>query len=417
MSKTTIIGFVVLLIICVLASFYFIKPKISQEKELITTSEVKNILLYIESGDVSFKSTGAETFQKATTSPIIIPNQTVVHTDIGLASVLLPDNSTISLDNNSEIIVNYTKKKISIYQSFGATYHRVEALFSGKSYEVQTAGTLAAVRGTKFAVKYNLKTKKTKVAVTENKVQVSTIPMVTGTTTAPLEESILLEAGKTVSVETVVAPSKEKSSAIKVVDTKNDNEMTVWVDSNKNRDTKLDEIKEVIKKEEKDVRELRRQIKKFLFNDESDDSSSKDIKEQTILKREETRSDKPTQEAVKINGTITKTTQENSIVNTGTIAPVIKKIGEEEFFNTFNDLYTKYFYLDDVDSTCSLKITPEQRLNIINSYATAAVYPIKSTTLLSFAKAIDSYCSQKDGQTKVRLQTRFDDEFPFKENI
>lgn len=430
MSKTTI-AIIILLIISAAGGFYFTKSRNSGQKEIASTVSVKNILLYTESGEVSFKVDGSQTFQKATSSPIIITNKTVVHTDIGRASVLLPDNSMVSLDKNTEVIVSYVEKTTSIFQEFGTTYHRVEKLLSGATYQVQTPGTLAAVRGTKFAVKYDMQTKKSKVAVTENKVQVSTIPKVVGAEAPPLPETMVVEAGKSVSVETVVSVAVGMPSAMQVVDIKEDKEMNVWVENNKVEDIKLEEIKQGAK----DSEELRKEIKRVLFDDvtsedkinddeKKDTTTSQEIKETESVKVEDIKttedntpkSDETTKTEIKKD--VTPTTEIKKVTpSTVTSTPVIQKINEEEFFNNFGDKYTKYFYLDDTDSTCLLNVTPGERVRAITSYATASGYPITSTTMLSFAQAIDDYCAQKDSQTKIRLQSRFDDEFPYKESI
>ena len=38
------------------------------------------------------------------------------------------------------------------------------------------------------------------------------------------------------------------------------------------------------------------------------------------------------------------------------------------------------------------------------------------TLIQALAEAIDTYCGNKDKVTKERLQSRFDDEYPFTEN-
>ena len=244
--------------------FYF-KYSQSSQKELEVSKISSNILLYTESGEVTFKTLGSNTFQVASSSPTIIPNQTIVHTKIGKASVLLPDNSTISLDVNTEITVNYSTTKTSIYQTLGTTYHRVQALITGDTYQVQTPGTLAAVRGTQFAVKYDTKTKKTKIAVTENSVQVSTIPLgseITGTTTPPVE-TITLSEGKTVIVDKVEKVPEKGESAMQILDTTKDDDMRVWVEKNKKEDIQLENIKQSTK----DSDTLRSEIKRVIYDD------------------------------------------------------------------------------------------------------------------------------------------------------
>lgn len=504
MLKSTIIIAIILLIIYVFGVLYLTNLD-SPKKKMGATSTTKKILLYTENVDVTFKVPGSQTFQRATSSPIAIPNQTTVHTKTGKVSVLLPDNSIISLDKNTEITISQSGKDTSIYQTLGLSYHRVEKLISGSSYQVKTPGTLAAVRGTKFAINYDEEKKKTKVSVTESKVQVSTIPKTTGTSTAPLPpvETVIIEEGKTVSVDTVVDAKIGAPSAMKVVETEKDKEMQVWTNTNKEDDIKLENIKKEIEKEnqdnkkesengvekveskEADKEEARKEIKRVLFDDTTSDKIEKEElkeepKDESVLEKiknilidtlnPETNNDEATTTEKKDgisdeikNGTTTEeiktetkedttqTAQPDTLVNqetnnitpnTNTISggggsyssggttlnstppetkkttPIIsiRTLGEEEFFDIFNNMFSKYFYVDETDSTCLLKITPEERVRVVKSYAINSGYPI-GTDLLPFAQAIDSYCNKKDNATKIKLQNRFDDDFPFKENL
>jgi hypothetical protein len=429
MSKNTLYFSALFLLIIITGGIYFMRSP-SVQKELLLNKEEKVILLYKENGDVSFKIPNANNFEKLATPSTVIPNLTIVHTDTGNASVLLPDNSLISLDKNTEITINYTESKTSIYQSFGKTYHRVEKLLSGDTYQVQTPGTLAAVRGTKFAVNYNEKTKKTKVAVTENSVQVSSIPKTVGTTTPPAGETVVIEEGKTVSVVTVEKITVEMPSVMNIVDTKNDVEMNAYVEEEKKVDIKLEEIK----KTSTDTEEFRKEMKRELFNDVSEDEfvrpeeenvpetqtedktdtqtdkqDDANVKEETKLEEKpDTKIETPVKEDIKK----TPETQETTTA--------IRKMTEEEYFDLFNDMFIKYFYIDEGDSTCLLKVPPEERVRLVTSFAKNNGYPFTSgsgDTLFAFAKDINGYCMQKDSQVKIKLQTRFDDEFPYKENI
>lgn len=377
---------------------------------VITTSSSQNddgtILLYPESGDVTYRVTPDAAPQKAVTSPTLIPNQAIVDTGIGRATILLPDNSSISLDNNTEITVNYSKKKTTMYQKFGMTYHRVEALLSGSTYQVQTPGTLAAVRGTKFAVRYDAKTKKTKVSVTEHKVEVSTVPSDLGAgvaSTTQKSETVIVEEGKMMSVEAV----KEKSGSLMQLmhsdDMKKDKEMNTWVEENKKNDNTI----ELLKKAEPSKDVYRDKVKEmFLDSTKNNKELEAPVKEESSLKKD----DEVT--------SIKKTDTQNSEVVKKTIDELvpIKKMDDEEFYTTFEPLFIKYFYIDDTDSTCDVRVTPEERVKIVSDYATKNGHPFSNITLLSFAKTIDTYCIDKNKDTKARLQDRFDDEYPFTDN-
>lgn len=415
MKKITLI--VGLLIVLSSSLFLYYKFNNSdQVPESKTGAYLKSeqlILLYPLSGEVSFKAAPNDVFQKATASPTIIPNQAIVHTNIGKASVLLPDNSSISLENNTEITVNFSEKNTTIYQNMGATYHRVEKLLSGATYQVQTAGTLAAVRGTRFAVKYDVKSKKTKVAVTENKVEVATIPKASGTTTPPAVESVLVEAGKTVSVETFAVITKEKPSAMQIVDTNKDTEMRVYVEEQKKVDIQID----ILKKESTGKEEFRKEIKRTLFNDKEEDSL-KDANEINSETKEEPASDdvsnKKVEEVPVVK--IEKVVKPEEAIKPEVVETpvVIQKVSEEEFFTAFEPLFLKYFYIEDSDDViCTVKVSPEDRVRIVKSLAESKGYPFTKETLLSFAQEIDKYCLTKDKDLKIKLQSRFEAEYPF----
>lgn len=413
---------IVILLVAVLSVFvwYYQSTKVSKKSDIqniLVDKTEKLILLYPLSGDVSFKIKEDGIFEKATTSPTIIPNQSIVHTDNGKASVLLPDNSSISLDNNTEITVNFSEKNTSIYQSFGATYHRVEKLLSGSSYQVQTAGTLASVRGTKFAVRYDRISKKTKVAVTENKVEVSTVSKTIGGT-PKTEEVIILGTGKTVIVETDVKISPEQPSRMSMADTVNDTEMRNWVDEQKKDDDILDNLK----KETSQEKDFRTELKRVLFNDTesetpqniekttaTDSIIKEEVKEVTPEKKEEVIKTDTTK-----TDTIIKTTDITATPKPVVSTVIVNKMSEEEFFNLFEPLFMKYFYIDDTDDViCSVNAKGAERVRIVTSFAESKGYPFEKPSLLSFAQAIDEYCVKKDNVVKARLQARFDDEYPF----
>lgn len=388
--------------------------------------EEQVILLYPESGEVSFKAKSTDEFIVATASPTIIPNNAIVHTGIGKASVLLPDNSSFSLDDNTEIIVTYNDNKTSMYQNFGTTYHRVEKLITGGSYQVQTAGTLAAVRGTKFAVSYDKKKKKTKVAVTESKVEVSASVKATSTGTLPEQKEMLtIVAGKTVSVdvEALVKNKEGKLVVMQELEIAADTEMRTFVDTQKKMDYALDGIKKDAtekKMDEKELRkELRKEMKRVLFNDDGNETEKKNevvnpevknnddtpIETKKIVPKEETLVPKPVAEVKPKIEVVVKPEVEDE-------TPVVQ-IDEEKFFTVFEPLFIKHFYIDDTDAICSIKLSPLERVRVVQSFAKSKGYPFTKDTLVSFASAIDEYCMNKDRTLKAKLQARFDDEYPF----
>jgi len=418
-----LVSLIVLFVLIVAGSYFY---QASKAVPIVAETSIKkdtppapetSILLYPESGDVTFKPTPNDEFRTATASPTVIPNKSIVRTNIGKASILLPDNSSISLDNNTEITVNYGEKDISIYQTLGTTYHRVQALLTGNTYQVQTAGTLAAVRGTKFAVKYDVKTKKTKLAVTENKVEVSTIPKGVGTSTAPAPVVAMIEEGKMVSVPDDMSIVSGSKGTMQIVPTQSDTEMKGYIEIEKKRDVLMD----AMKKETPNMEEFRIEMKRVLGDVEG-------TQPKTILEIRKTESEEVIEKPVsEVKPTIKR---ENTVAREEAppqrIAPaivpvtnnvVVNKMDEEKFFNEFEPLFIRHFYLDETDSACNEKVTPEIRVSIVTSFATKAGYPFTKTTLLSYAKAIDAYCSRKDDETKAKLQSRFDAEYPFGDEI
>ncbi len=74
----------------------------------------------------------------------------------GQGYIIFPDNSSVSIDINSEVQIDEVKETdnsfvVHLSQLAGRTWSRVENLFhKGSDYQVQTPNTIAAVRGTQF---------------------------------------------------------------------------------------------------------------------------------------------------------------------------------------------------------------------------------------------------------------------------
>lgn len=370
------------------------------KKDAGITSKEADIILYIETGDVSYRFPTDGSFIKATSSPISITTGTQVYTGLGRATILFPNNSSVALDEYTELTVKYEEEKISILQTLGTTYHRVEALVSGGSYEVETPGTLAAVRGTKFAVKYDKKLKVTKVAVSEHKVRVSTFDTL-ATTTKQIRESIDLEEGSTVRVS--ATSTATSTTSFTFTETKNDPEMNEWITENKDRDQAEDAIKRSGNGES-----IREGLKELL----SPRTEETIQKEEIPTKGTETGTQKePIKEPV-------QETRKEETKPSPTLSPTpIVKLDEEVFFDKFSVLFIQYFYLDEKDVPCGLQVTPAERVRVVTSFATQSGYAFSSNTLLSFAQEIDAYCKIKTPEAKTRLQARFDVEWPYQENI
>lgn len=384
--------------------------------ESIVKEEDISILLYIEQGDVSYKTENMQNFQRATSTPTIISNNTQVHTGIGKATVLFPNNSSVQLDHYTELTVTYKDNNISLFQTLGSTYHRVEALITGATYEVETPGTLAAVRGTKFAVKYDKKKKETKVAVTERQVDVARLKeRLSATGAREIIEQITLLEGKTARLDAQAT----STAFIPVVDTSTDADMKTWVETNQRRDKVLDSLEDGTRSPE----EVRTELRSLLSGQKSEedfrhpDGDTPETKENTRTKTEDIPRTE-TKPATQTKPTTTTTEPKPTTDDSATAQQsVILKLGEEEFFDKFNTLFVNHFYLDEKDTPCSIRVTPTERVRLVSSFAAESGYAFTSRTLLDFAQAIDAYCANKDVSLKAKLQARFDAEFPFQEEI
>ncbi len=197
------IGIAVLGLAVALALFFVFTSKKGEEIKNIENNEspTETITLYRESGDVFYVDGGAEQKLDDARSSVTIHTGARVRTLEGSAYVLFPDNSMMSIDKNTALTINYSQDSVSIFQTLGNTYHRVKTLISGQQYEVRTPGTLAAVRGTSFAVLLDSKTKKTNVKVTESKVSVKKLDSTKPMKDAPVVlEEIIVEKDSQVDV-------------------------------------------------------------------------------------------------------------------------------------------------------------------------------------------------------------------------
>ena len=451
-KQLSIALFLGIVVLSAVLFYYFFKgaPSLSNSTTSTSSSSKKedmankeNILLYVTNGIVSYKSTENTLPTLATTSPVVIPNNTMVITASGTAVVLLPDNSSITLDPNTEITVNYSKEKTSIYQTLGRTYHRVEALVTGAHYQVQTPGTLAAVRGTKFSVFYDKAKKETKVSVTEHKVEVSTTPRPTNqdsTSTNDKPETFFVEEGKTAKVRDHNDDKKKTVSLVTVVDTEKDTDTVLKkrireelvIDKHLEEEKKTDSPK--IKVDTEIIRErIKRDVIKLKDGDGDSylkEANGRDAKETLEIKtgvnvegRTEVKTDVKTDDRTAIKKEAVEVAKDatDQITKTEAVTKNIEvrgerggvKLSEEAFFTKFEPLFIGYFYLDDDDAPCRKDVKAEERVRVVTAFAKENGYPFTKDSLLSFGQEIDSYCSSKDKGVKVKLQARFDDEYPF----
>ncbi len=121
-----------------------------------TSSEKSSALLVVVKPDVVVERDDGSTFM-AETEHDLFPGDNIKTTSTGTGYIIFADNSTISLDINTEIEIDSTQNEgdafeIKIKQLAGKTWSRVENLVGKKSnYSVETPNTIAAVRGTIFS--------------------------------------------------------------------------------------------------------------------------------------------------------------------------------------------------------------------------------------------------------------------------
>jgi hypothetical protein len=368
----------------------------------------KSIVLYTEHGGVTYKTPDQTTFASTTQEQTIISTMTIVRTDAtGKASVLLPNNSMIDVGVNTEITINYTPSSTSIYQSFGNTYHRVQALLTGESYTVQTPGTLAAVRGTKFSVVVDAKTKKTRVSVTEHKVNVKKIEQTFDPTTST-STSGGTDVGMDQTATVNYGGGTSTGTNVSVTSTDKETDLKLWLDDNRIKDAGYDNMSENLNQQER-----QEAIKEFMQHRLD---TIRDTMKESSDKQTDTKTDTTVQTKTDTPVVTTKTT---TTVKTNTTVTVPKTaLTEDQFYDQFNALFVKSFYVDDDNTICS-QGSAVANMKIVIEFSKVNGRPIEqANTLLSFAQAIDAYCaSPRDAKARQQLQTRFDIEFPYKEDL
>ncbi|KXK27627.1 MAG: FecR protein [candidate division WS6 bacterium OLB20] len=125
-----------------------------------------------EAGSVRYKESADQDYADMPADEISLPAGSFVQTSEGaFARIFLPDNSLISLSENTEVQVVWDDSTVSIQQLVGKTWNRVQSVTSGGEFTVETPSAVAAVRGTIFGV--DVIDSETSVYVTEGDVDVT----------------------------------------------------------------------------------------------------------------------------------------------------------------------------------------------------------------------------------------------------
>ncbi len=144
---------IVLLAVVLIAGYLFISKNNPALLSGLGVNSGANITLVKESGGISYKATESDQYTQLTDDQVTIKNGSFIKTDAdSYARVFLPDNSLVSIDESTEIQINYQDNNTDIQQLIGKTWNRVQTLSNGGEYKVETPNTVAAVRGTIFGV-------------------------------------------------------------------------------------------------------------------------------------------------------------------------------------------------------------------------------------------------------------------------
>jgi Txe/YoeB family toxin of Txe-Axe toxin-antitoxin module len=118
---------------------------------VVANRKGEEILVIREQGAVYVKKISEQDYTEVTSDETSIESGTYVKTGSGKGHVLFPNNSLLTLDQDTEIQVTYSSTGIDIVQFIGKTWNRVRNIGSG-AYKVNTPTALATVRGTILGV-------------------------------------------------------------------------------------------------------------------------------------------------------------------------------------------------------------------------------------------------------------------------
>ncbi len=428
-------------------SFYYmnIHKDAVADKPVASKPSTESIYIYREYGDVSFREKTASTYTKVSSEKMLIPNYSSVKTTNGRGYVIFPDNSVITLSTSTEIEINHTSTKVSILQLLGSTYHRVTTLAKGNTYEVKTPNTLAAIRGTKFAIVYNPTSKKTLVAVTEHSVEVTQTKEGGETLRAPVmvQEGSLAEVRSSTSTQTsgTTTPKDEGSMAIRT--TSEVPEIKQFIEENKIIDKEYDKTPLDTRKESLEI------MIKSLQNEANNPSAKVETRTEIVTK---VLNNIKTGTPLLGNQVIPTATKEvTPVIVTPKIQPAVQEVAipttsitsttvpttkqtptslrelpvageeltpaDEAFVDTFYLAYEQYFLVDTPSTYCT-KIKGMTSRDIISVLLAitnkAGIVLPKQTELTTFASDLVTSCA--DGTIANKASTfkiRFDTTYPY----
>ena len=435
--KLSYILFGLVLLGLVGGSFYYTNMRHDDMNVTVATSTqmTESIYVYKEYGDISFKNKTASTYTQVSDKKMLIANYSSVKTGDGRGYVIFPDNSSITLSSSTEIEISYEPTKTSIMQLLGSTYHRVTSLATGNKYEVRTPNTLAAVRGTKLAVTYNPKTKKTFVAVTEHTIEVTQTKEDGSIAKAP----VLIQEGNLAEVQSSTSTAQTSSTQLggSVTVRKNDevNDIKILIEENKPLDKEYDKTP---------LEERKQLMEKIIDSLQKESSTTKSTNEGA-----ETKPETRTETVIRVIKQVDTTTRSVEKTLPTTVKEEIKVVTplqsevaatkvsevvstrkliiftasedpskeEETFVNSFYTMYERLYLVDDAQVYCKNignKSAKEMLASLLTITNQAGYILPDQTELLSFGTDLTNACADGSISNKSSsFKTRFDTAYPY----
>ena len=453
-----LLGLVLFALAC--TSFYYTNIQSESNKVIVTADDPTkgSIYIYREYGEISFKNKSDTTDTSVGDTKMLVANYTSVKTGDGRGYVVFPDNSSIALSSSTEIEIQYEPTKISIMQRLGSTYHRVTTLTAENKYEVRTPNTLATVRGTKLAVTYNPITKKTYIAVTEHRVEVTKTKEDRTINGAPvmIQEGSLAQIQSATSTPKNASNTREISSTVTIFKNEEIPEIKELINENSSLDQEYDKVpfnarKEFLEKiihllssEKHDVSDISNNLSSSTQNNLSKKETRPEIvtrvlkqstrKEVTSLSTTSVPPSSPSPKLVPTIKTVTDSSAPEIQPTTGggvssetavTARTQLKPytisedptLAEQSFSDTFYNTYERLYLVDDPVSYCTrLGLTSaKSMLSLLTDTTKKAGYLLpKEAELLSFGTDLVSACADGSISSKVQtFKTQFDTTYPY----
>lgn len=211
------------------------------------------ISVFKEAGSVMYK-TGGGAYAPITTSEFNIPNHSFVKTgEDGLAQVVLPDDSMISLSVDTEMQINFDNTGTNVSQTLGSAWFRVQKLLGKEEFRVETSSSVATVRGTIFGVERG---EEDVIYVTQNSVEIAQ--------TKEVEGKKVKENVQTLGENKMAKILPVSKGAPEIIEIPEEKKNTAWFRRNQviNEEFEKGKPKEFIKKlpENKDIKKIDQEL-------------------------------------------------------------------------------------------------------------------------------------------------------------